>query len=276
MDGQNSQQPVPQQQPVMAQIPAPYPHILIMVLIGLMMFGVGLGGGYFLFANKARPVSETLTKQVTPTTITTISDANTTSWNTLKNETGFSLQYPPTYKVFGENMTGDAKKDSSISLLKMDESTKLYHSIYIFVTDKSQTVNNNVSLQQIVQNDFKSSRGQIIKPVQEISVDNNTAYTYSVLDNGFQGKDAGIAFIKSEKPEEINVIEVDKENKHYVIMYINNPINERIISTFTFTANEVGLGETCLGRSTNVCSNGLNCRQAEGSAADAPGICVKR
>lgn len=112
MNEQPSQQDVIPQQPqqnfVTASQTSPKSQLLIILLVGLLIFGVGLGGGYFLFANKYQSNSQaprqnlheqvqtspiSIEKAITEPTVDP-SDGSLLFQSPLVNGLGYSLKYP--------------------------------------------------------------------------------------------------------------------------------------------------------------------------------------
>lgn len=123
MEEQNSHPQIPQQ-PVMSRVPAPRSYLLIMVLIGLVMLGLGLGGGYFLFASKPQEMPEQNIQQVAQASPTQAQEAvnptesvnETANWKTYSDKT-YSFKYPLTWVVEeGTKVTEDYFKGDVVTI----------------------------------------------------------------------------------------------------------------------------------------------------------------
>lgn len=108
----SSQTPLPDEP--MLQVPKelPYtpnsrPHIFLIAAVGLIMLGVGLGAGYFLFANKSqsKQVSNSA-HQVTQTSPTLVPASpiidEKANWKTYKSD--FSFKYPSDWVIDHPNL----------------------------------------------------------------------------------------------------------------------------------------------------------------------------
>ncbi|CAN5117002.1 hypothetical protein BH11PAT1_BH11PAT1_0400 [soil metagenome] len=261
----------PPQQPVTSPPPAPRSHVLITALTGLLMLGIGLGGGYYLFASKI-PVYQPTNHlaQISPTTVqaqpTTVPsptpDPATATWKTVAFH-NISLKIPTTW--YNSSIDSDAQTGKNFMSINPTKLPYPSDAAPGFSINEEQ----NVSIEQAVEEKKAWGLSNVKQTNTTVSPDKITGVILEgTTQPGFMdAKNFRYVFFKIQQ----NVyyfLDLDLAENHTLYF-------DQIVSTITVNYKQAALGEACEGSSLMVCAKGLTCKLPEHSIASAPGICVK-
>lgn len=94
-------------------------------------------------------------------------------------------------------------------------------------------------------------------------------------------KKGNLRMSESQAQQQVFTFRTSDGKKPYEFLYTKGELNNIITCTSSSnpkeskTSKTLGLGELCEGRNNTICVQGLKCQFQNGSAADAPGICVR-
>jgi hypothetical protein len=223
----------------------------------ILLFLTLVAGGVYYFGTKNKQnltskgetvLFPTNSAQPTSTSIpTSKSDLNTTNWKELNNTIyGYSLKYPqslvvdpgiemPPYNTISTSreivITQDGNSEGSV---RADYS---YPMIAINTINKSQSVMNEMSLQEIAQSDLEANEAnsntvtRITKSLQKTTFAGEIAFTFQMQSKGFGGKWLGFSGHQGIN----NVLEFEHNDIQFTIFYSEDPVFGQILSTLKFT-----------------------------------------
>lgn len=192
MDDQVKQEPVVYTTPT-AKTGQSYSSLTRLIIVGIIMFLLGLGGGYILFSNKERTVthypvqnsptmathSETGVPSVTPLPLLHISPAQTNNWlKYVDSNFHYSFMYAPTWKLSPPISSNKNLSDTYLGLPRYVSYLQIKNTLSPNDSDLSIAVelnnnSNHLSLEKWVNNTLKNS--SIVYQKESFTINGNEA-----------------------------------------------------------------------------------------------------
>lgn len=192
----------------------------------------------------ATPIkAPTPTQTATASTTKPNASIDTNSWLMYKNTYfGYTLKYPPTLSISGDaGMIGSGPSEYFEVYISNDPNAWIKTTtplIFIFSDTKEFCYFKDMSLAEIAKLNYeaninsKNSPAQMIGEIERFTFSGQPAYRYQMINNGYSGEWLGVLFGNESLT---TVIEVEHNGFYFTICYSDDPILEKVISTFTFS-----------------------------------------
>ncbi len=229
---EDTQQPIPIQPVIQTPPDSRKPNTLVMGLGAIVLIGLGLLGGYFLFANKNLTNSQiplqriaaspTITQQPSQT------ENQTANWQTYRNNKYFySIKYPNQLKT-EDRMAGQTSYDPN-TLQIFSSDTNIVFTVQVLTSANTSDLKTYV---ETIKNQNSTNANVKIGTITQTTIDNQNAFEIQVTGNGRDGGWQGT----DSQPH--TYMYVQNKNLKYQLDYANNDTFAPIIlASFKFLNN---------------------------------------